>query len=443
MPVTLPPNPWDGPRTNHLRALWERFLATGNFPQLDRWLARTLKEYHQFGKRDRLVYADALFAIARHSGAALILERGFLDNASAPALLPLWRAAWPASEEGWHARLSAFPVDDLFAWMVILQGESPASRHDGASPRAQWFRRLEEAGSGLDLLLAGLPPVLEESLAARARLSGWSGEERQRFLSRQHQRPPLWLRLNRSCDRDAVLAELEARGLAPEICGLAIAVRGSASVHALTSYRTGAVEIQDRASQAIIDTLDPQPGEHVWDACTGGGGKAVAIGARLGNRGQVHASDVREHTLREVRRRAEKAGLTNVRAFAADATAEQRWNAHLRRRGGFDRVLVDAPCSGSGTWRRNPDNRWHVNRESLERLVALQTRLVAATARAVRPGGVLTYATCSWLPEENEAVVNAFLEDASGWSLETMHLTGSPEADADTMFCARLRRSGA
>jgi 16S rRNA (cytosine967-C5)-methyltransferase len=222
--------------------------------------------------------------------------------------------------------------------------------------------------------------------------------------------PPLDLRVNplRST-REAVLRDLKALGLRAVPTGLAphgIRLNERLNLARLAGLKTGEIEIQDEGSQLVALLVDAQPGERVADFCAGAGGKTLAIAAQMNNKGHVVACDVNPARLRRCTERLRNAGLHNVETRVL-ASETDRWVK--RHKGGFDRVLIDAPCSGTGTWRRNPDARWRAPEMGLDNLVALQARILASAARLVKPGGRLVYATCSMLPEENEAQVADFL----------------------------------
>ena len=180
------------------------------------------------------------------------------------------------------------------------------------------------------------------------------------------------------------------------------------SLASLPMLKSGEVEIQDEGSQLVAMLVDARPGERVVDFCAGAGGKTLAIAAQMHNKGHVIACDVNEGRLERSSERFRRAGFHNVETRLLSSETD-RWVK--RHKLGFDRVLVDAPCSGTGTWRRNPDARWRPLGEGqgLDNLVPLQARILASAARLVKPGGRLVYATCSMLGEENEEQVAAFL----------------------------------
>ncbi|MGG7566560.1 RsmB/NOP family class I SAM-dependent RNA methyltransferase [Rhodovulum sp. DZ06] len=225
--------------------------------------------------------------------------------------------------------------------------------------------------------------------------------------------PPVDLRVNplRST-REAVVLELQALGLdagPTPLAPLGVRVRESFSLARLEGLKTGEIEIQDEGSQLVAALVDARPGERAVDFCAGAGGKTLALAAGMEGKGHVVACDVNAARLKRCAERLRKAGLHNVETKLLSGESD-KWVK--RRKGTFDRVLVDAPCSGTGTWRRNPDARWRDEGEGLAALAALQARILASAARLVKPGGRLVYATCSLLAEENEDQVAAFLAGA-------------------------------
>jgi 16S rRNA (cytosine967-C5)-methyltransferase len=224
--------------------------------------------------------------------------------------------------------------------------------------------------------------------------------------------PPLDLRINPvKSTRAVMLAALRKLGVKAEASAMApygIRLKERLSLASLPMLKTGEVEIQDEGSQLVAMLVEARPGERVVDFCAGAGGKTLAIAAQMNNRGHVVACDVNESRLKRSAERFRRAGFHNIETRLL-ASETDRWVK--RHKLGFDRVLVDAPCSGTGTWRRNPDARWRTLEEGqgLDNLVPLQARILASAARLVKPGGRLVYATCSMLGEENEEQVAAFL----------------------------------
>jgi 16S rRNA (cytosine967-C5)-methyltransferase len=171
-------------------------------------------------------------------------------------------------------------------------------------------------------------------------------------------------------------------------------------------FRNGAVEVQDEGSQLIGLLCDARPGHAVIDLCAGAGGKTLVIAATMQNKGRLIASDVAEHRLNKAKLRLRRAGVSNHELKLLD---EQSYQWLRRQAGRFDRVLVDAPCSGSGTWRRNPDLKTRFTEAELQELVAKQKEILHSGATLVKPGGHLIYATCSLYRDENENQIEDFL----------------------------------
>ena len=184
-------------------------------------------------------------------------------------------------------------------------------------------------------------------------------------------------------------------------------IDGKPALTKLDAFARGAVEVQDEGSQLLALLLDAKRGEMVVDFCAGAGGKTLAIGATMRNTGRLYAFDTSAHRLDALKPRLARSGLSNVHPAAI---AHERDERIKRLAGKIDRVLVDAPCSGLGTLRRNPDLKWRQSPQSVAELTAKQTAILQSAARLLKPGGRLVYATCSVLPAENEAIAQAFSE---------------------------------
>jgi 16S rRNA (cytosine967-C5)-methyltransferase len=208
--------------------------------------------------------------------------------------------------------------------------------------------------------------------------------------------------------REQALAALAAEGIAAEPTPLSpwgLRAEGRRLVTSGPAFQSGLVEIQDEGSQLVALMVGANPGMRVADWCAGAGGKTLALAMTMANKGQIVACDVSEPRLEGAVRRLRRAGVHNVERHLI--AAGDKWAK--RRAESFDRVLVDAPCTGTGTWRRNPDARLRLAERDLAELVPKQASILEAASRLVRKGGRLVYATCSVLVEENEAQVQAFL----------------------------------
>ena len=222
--------------------------------------------------------------------------------------------------------------------------------------------------------------------------------------------PPLTIRTNRARgDAGELLHDLLENFPNATACrfardGIVLGRKGNPARD--QGFLAGRFTVQDEASQLVVALLDPQPGERVLDICAAPGGKTTAIAERVGPSGSVVAVDRNARRLDLVQRAVRRLGLTGIRTVAQDAT---RSLADLAPEGGFDRILVDAPCSGLGTLRRNPDAKWRVREGDPARLAEVQRALVGSAAAVLRPGGALVYSTCTVLTEENEEIARHFL----------------------------------
>jgi 16S rRNA (cytosine967-C5)-methyltransferase len=237
------------------------------------------------------------------------------------------------------------------------------------------------------------------------------GDQFVRQMDALKQPAPIDLRVNAlKAGREAVLERLNADGIEAEasrLSPLGIRLAGRPAVMAHPLYKDGTIEIQDEGSQLAALMVDARPGMEVVDFCAGAGGKTLAMAAAMANKGRVIASDVLANRLNRAKERFRRAGVHNIQTRPITGETDPWIKRH---KGRFDRVLVDAPCSGTGTWRRNPDQRWRSLGPGLAELLPLQARLIDSAARLVKPGGRLIYATCSMLPSENEDQALGFLE---------------------------------
>jgi len=194
---------------------------------------------------------------------------------------------------------------------------------------------------------------------------------------------------------------------------LALRVEGKPFMSDTKAFRTGLVEIQDEGSQLIGLVCGTRPGMRVLDFCAGGGGKTLVLAAQMENKGNIVAADNDKRRLEKGRPRYKKAGAHNIELRCLEDEQTRKW---LRRqKGTMDVVLVDAPCSSSGTWRRNPDLRWKWYGPNLDEIKTMQADILDRVAEKVKPGGRLVYATCSLFPEENEQQVESFLAKHSDY----------------------------
>ena len=265
-------------------------------------------------------------------------------------------------------------------------------------------------------LRANMPDWIMNRLLAQ-----FGEDETMQLTDALNQPAPLDLRVNTlKSDRDNAEAALTHAGIvcAPTLFSpLGLRMHKKPALQNMPIFKEGHVEVQDEGSQLLAQIVGAKRGDMVADFCAGAGGKTLALGAWMRNTGRLYAFDVSEKRLAKLKPRLARSGLSNVHpvliAHENDAKVK-------RLAGKLDRVLVDAPCSGLGTLRRNPDMKWRQREQDLEELNTKQRSILASAARLVKPGGRLVYATCSLLDEENQAVVNDFLATHTEFSLRPM-----------------------
>lgn len=353
-------------------------------------VADALKDWglsHRFaGSGDRAAIGNIVYDALR-----MKLSHAYLMGSDSPVALAhaVMYRQWGFTSESLAAELA----DDRFA------PEAPSAE----TMRAFGERRIENA----PLHVQGDIPEWTQASFAENFSDDWV-EEAKALAGR----PSLDLRVNTlKATREKVLKALERSGAEPAaITRLGIRIPAGEgpsrlpNVTAEIAFQKGWFEVQDEGSQIVADLAFPQEGEQVLDYCAGGGGKTLAMSAAMNNKGQVHAFDTDRKRLAPIIERLKRAGTRNVQVHESEQSL-----ASLVGR--CDRVLVDAPCTGTGTWRRRPDTKWRLTQKNLEERLTQQEEALAGAAQFVRPGGHLIYVTCSVLPEENEAQVYGFCED--------------------------------
>lgn len=347
----------------------------------DAVLSRYFRDNREIGHRDRGFIAETIYGIVRR----LRWIRRLAGEDARPRAILL---AWLARGEGWPMR----------------QFEGLAS-----ATEMEWIATVKalEVSGGTLAERVDMPDWLAE------RLERAHGEDGLTVLANGLNRPaPLDLRANLiKGGRDGLREALHADGVIAQPCpfsphGLRLNDKPALQKHPL--FLSGAFEVQDEGSQLLGFLVQPRRGELVVDFCAGAGGKTLQLGAMMRSTGRLYAFDVSEKRLARLRPRVARAGLSNVHPIQI---AHERDAKVKRLAGKADRVLVDAPCSGLGTLRRNPDLKWRQSPAAVEEMIARQGAILGSAARMVRPGGRLVYATCSLLEEENDGVVDAFLAE--------------------------------
>jgi len=269
------------------------------------------------------------------------------------------------------------------------------------------------------------------------------GDEFEALAESLQQPGTLDLRVNDLNEKRAeVLKELNAAGIVCETTPYSpwgVRIQGKPSLAKVKAFERGAVEVQDEGSQLLALLLDAHRGEMVVDFCAGAGGKTLAIGAAMRNTGRLYAFDTSGHRLDALKPRLARSQLSNVHPAAI---AHERDDRVKRLAGKIDRVLVDAPCTGLGTLRRNPDLKWRQKPEGIAEVATTQTAILESASRLLKSGGRLVYATCSLLPQENEDIANAFTQAHSDFvALPVMEeLTRLKIAQADRLCSGNYLR---
>jgi 16S rRNA (cytosine967-C5)-methyltransferase len=383
-------------------------LALGLERPADTVLHEFFRARHALGAHDRAFIADAAYGVLRRKRT---LEHLAPDGAPRRLLL------------AWLARYAGASVREL---APVLDAQD-----------VEWLARVKAVP------LSALAP------AQRAELPDWIYERLRAFLAPDdilaaaralNDTAPLDLRVNTlKADRSAVIAELAAAGItaAPTpYSPVGLRIKGRPAVNRLGLYGSGTIEVQDEGSQLLGFLVAPRRHHLVVDFCAGAGGKSLMLGALMHSRGRIYAFDTSAARLARLKPRLKRSGLSNVHPLRIPGENDVRVK---RLAGKIDRVLVDAPCSGLGTLRRNPDIKWRQSPRSVEELKSRQEAILRAAAPLVKPGGRLVYATCSVLPEENEEIVARFLAAHPGYrQLHCGELLAGEGITLDTGVALRL-----
>jgi len=424
---------------------------TRNLRYADKAMEAALGDRPMLGARERAAVAEVVWhglrnlgrlalaraALGRDAGDPETMDPRELSPSNAPLLAVLALADLdPAGAPLDHRGGSGASALDAFASRDTgLDDRLPQSRKRLARAlRAAQNRLASDDGPAAQALVMGHHP--DFVAACRQQLGPAHADAALRY---QDQRGPLTVRINPARgDRQHIVRTLAKVGVrttaAPGLAHGLLCLRNT-RITALPEFAAGHFEIQDAGSQAIAQAVDAQPGETVADWCAGAGGKTLALAAAMAGRGVLVAMDVHHRRLAECSRRLRRAGLDRV---IVRHHADRPHRAEPD--GGFDAVLVDAPCSSAGALRRTPELRWHLDAQWLGRFADQQLAILRQAAVAVRPGGRLIYATCSILPAENEQVIRRFLDEATDWQLTNEGRQGP--ADADFMATGPLSAVG-
>lgn len=390
--------------------LWQRTRMDWGFVT-DR-LASTFRKETWIGAHERRFVGETLYGLVRH------LRRVDL-----------------ALTRGRKTQRAPRDLERLLALLVIEKQLDPA-RASRVEPDLDWraVATVDDAiAKERDLTKRiALSCSLPDWLAARF-VADW-GDEAEALANSLNQRAPMTVRANLLVGtRDLAGRDLEAEGVTARAgtwSDTSLVVETRTNLFGLGTFRKGAIEVQDEGSQLLADIAAacvPAGKATVIDFCAGAGGKTLAIAARLGNRGRILAADVDGKKLEELRRRARRATVSNAQAVTI---SDNRWPPELdAMRGKADVVLVDAPCTGTGALRRNPEARWRLREADLATFAARQKEIVNAARHLCAPGGKLVYATCSLLRAENDEVVGELLSDGMLSSVSLRDVWGDRALD--------------
>ncbi|MGC4060837.1 MAG: RsmB/NOP family class I SAM-dependent RNA methyltransferase [Aquabacterium sp.] len=369
------------------------------------------RSHKELGQRERAALAETAYAVLRQ------------------------RLLWANLAQSGHG-----PIErrlTLLAW----QGQSHILKNGMTADEAQWLERTNavDRSSMPDKLRHNMPDWLSNSLREQL-----GADEFWALVETLSGGAPLDLRVNAvKAKRETVLEALVAAGIPAVPTPFAptgIRIEGKPALQKMPLYVEGHVEVQDEGSQLLSLLTGAKRGEMVVDFCAGAGGKTLALGAMMRNTGRLYAFDISGHRLDNLKPRLARSGLSNVYATQIAHENDERIK---RLRGKIDRVLVDAPCSGLGTLRRNPDLKWRQSPKAIEELQAKQTAILKSAARLLKPGGRLVYATCSLMPAENEVIANAFAEEHKDFvqldAREKLEQAGVTQAESLVTEAGHLR----
>src|SRR5580700_10191184 len=371
-------------------------LAAGTRPAGD-VAAAYFRSHRYIGSKDRAQVSRHVYSVLRH--------RAVLD--------------WWVERAG-RSNIAASPRSRVMASLLVAEGE-PAGEIVGSFDGGR-FRpaalspvedRLVQALAGRSLRHPAMPRAVANDLPdwLEPYLEAVYGDRLEEEMAGLNASAPVDLRVNLiKTDREGALRALAAENVRAEPTpwspvGLRLAERVPLS--GLAAFKDGLIDIQDEGSQLAALLLGAKPGMRVVDFCAGAGGKTLALAASMKNRGKIVACDTADWRLDRSGQRLRRAGVSNVERQALKSERDPWVKRHAKS---FDRVLVDAPCLGVGSWRRNPDAKWRATPQDLAELEVRQHDILASAARLVKPGGRLAYVTCSLLREENEAQAERFLE---------------------------------
>ncbi|WP_310994212.1 RsmB/NOP family class I SAM-dependent RNA methyltransferase [Aequorivita marina] len=380
--------------------------------QADKVLKNTLKRDKRWGARDRAFIAETTYDIVRWKRlyAEIAEVREPFDRPNLFRLFTVW------------ATLNGIAIPD---WKQFE--DTPTRRIKGRFDELSKIRKFRES----------LPDWLDE-LGAKELGKKWDKE-----IAALNQLAAVVLRVNTLKTTveqlQKELADLDIETETIPGYPTALKLKERTNVFITDAFKNGHFEVQDASSQKVAEILDAKPGMRVVDACAGAGGKSLHIASMMENKGLVIAMDIYENKLKELKRRAKRNGIFNIETRTIDST-----KAIKKLIGKADKVLIDAPCSGLGVLKRNPDSKWKLQPEFLDKIRDTQKELLDSYSRMVTSGGQLVYATCSILPSENENQIKDFLkrEEGKDFTLVREEKILPSKSGFDGFYISLLQRKG-
>ena len=389
-------------------ALEEIFSTEKN---ADKVIEKYLKSHKKWGSRDRKLFAESVYEITRW-----------------------WRLLWTILGEEPSVRHDAL-LRLWGVWRLRDQHDVPAyPEFENLDP--QYIRKFAANK---------LPRTKRESIPDwmdQRGLSEFPEAKWDAIITALNQKASVYLRVNtlKTTKEKAIEALATEDILVDAVPNFdsALKLRERKNVFSTECFKKGFFEVQDAASQRVAELLSPEPGDRVIDACAGAGGKALHLAALMKNKGKIIAMDIHSWRLDELKRRARRAGVDIAETRVIDSNKVIK-----RMKDTADKLLLDVPCSGLGVLRRNPDAKWKLSNEEIDRLCELQKQILDDYSVMLKKNGIMVYATCSILPSENEKQIEAFLDrHPNQWVVEKQLRLDPDQEGLDGFFAARLKKIG-
>jgi 16S rRNA (cytosine967-C5)-methyltransferase len=375
----------------------------------DKVVEKALKRDKRWGARDRKFVAETIYDMVR------------------------WKRLYNEIA-GTKSHYTTENVWKNFAVLAILKGYKlpdwnqlqgvPERRIKGKFDELQKERVFKES----------IPDWMDELCVKELGVEKWTNE-----ISALNEQAEVILRVNTlKTNKLALQKKLEDEGIETEpVRGYeyALKLKERANVFVTEAFKLGFFEVQDASSQLVAEYLDVKPGMKVIDTCAGAGGKSLHLAALMENKGQLIATDIYESKLRKLKIRARRNGVHNITTKEIDSLKVIK-----KMKGTADRVLIDAPCSGIGVLKRNPDSKWKLEPEFIDNIIKTQAEILENYSQLVKVGGKMVYATCSILPSENEKQVQLFLKNHPEFQLEKQNKVSAYKSGFDGFYMALLEK---